>query len=82
MLAADAFCWFFLLRSIYKFRAIRTILWAIPTYFATKITAGFKLHSDHMVTHIHLKDNGTQVVLTHLSGRKLTINISEIEKPN
>lgn len=58
-MGADAILWFFFLKSLYKLRIFRSILWGIPTYLVTKMVAGYKLHSNHMITKMHLKDNGT-----------------------
>lgn len=80
LLATDAFLWFFFLRSIYKRRIIRTILWGIPTILLTRTTSGYKVHADHLIKLIELKESGTQIEVTNLSGKKRTFNINQIRK--
>ncbi len=77
--ALNAFCWLNLLKNIYRFRIIRTILWMIPTFLSHQSVSGFKEHFNSFVTKIELRDDGKQSVVTYLSGRTETINNSEFQ---
>jgi hypothetical protein len=59
MIGLDCFLIFMTLRSIYKFRLIRSILWGIPTIIISKMTKGLAVHCAHVITKIELNDNGT-----------------------
>ena len=65
---ANIFCWVMLLRKLCHFRILGTILWSIPaaiTHFAART---IKDHQKEFVVKIELKDNGTQSVVTYMSG--------------
>lgn len=65
----NALCWLNLLRSVYKFRIIRTILWMIPTMVTHLMGKGFKEQVDCFATKIELRDDGKLSDVTFLSGK-------------
>lgn len=71
---------FMSVRSLYKRRYIRAVLWGVPTYYLSRLTRSIAMHCAHIITKIELKDNGTQVEVTKLNGARKTIDIKNLRR--
>ena len=74
--ALNAFCWLNLIKNIYRFRIIRTILWMVPTLFSHLAASGFKDHFNQFVSKIELVDDGKTAEVTYLTGKMIKVPVS------
>lgn len=77
--AVNVFCWYSLLKNIYRLRLFRALFWMIPTAFSTNGVVGFRRHFESMVTKMELMDSGKEVHITYLSGHSEQISVSLLQ---
>lgn len=75
----NAFCWLNVLKNIYRFRIIRTILWMIPSIASYPIYKAFDLHFDLVITKLELLEDGKTAVVTTLSKKQRTVSTSDFQ---
>jgi len=71
--ALNAFCWLNLLKNVYRFRIIRTILWMGPTLLTHLAAQGFKDHFNQFVSKIELLDDGKTAEVTYMTGKVIKV---------
>ena len=64
-------------KNIKRGRYFRAFLWMFPSFVTLRLFNRSYDLSHRVVTNIYLKENGTQVVMYTLNGRKHVLNISD-----